>query len=596
MGLAIANNNPGNLKDPATGSFRRFNTPQEGYAELLNDLEAKKSGTTSTGLGPDSSLIDFASKYAPANDNNATGAYAADLANHMGVRPDTKLKDLDVAKWAAAVAKREDVNSPFGNQEIQSSNTNPNPTAADVHAPKEQFGTGDKTDEVGILPNVGLAGRNLSTNIGNRFQEGSKDFTSTLTGLSHGDLAQAGSGALQTVGDVAGGVGDIAGGLLELVPGIQAAEKGLSGAVKSFTGTSQGKAITGALSKFSQDHPQIAGDVGAVVNIASVIPMFRGLGLVKGGVQDAVLTPLKSKLENAAQVELTGALKTKAAGEAAQATSRGMDPIKYITKDTKLIPAVVENPKGGFMYDSSKGVEHLSSSLSADEEALQNLLTQTTKKEMINVQAAKSQMTKDILRAFPASTKGGKGIRAINEFFDNLEPTLGGRGWIGVEELNNLKREIGSGVNWLNLGAKNGEIRSAMYRSFMTQVEKAATKAGVKGVKELNKTMAQKIVALDALGALNGSKVIESNLGKTVRELARDITGAGAEILGSMGNAPFSSALAGRGLVKFIPGLKAPFLQRSQLLRKGGRGSSASSITKGLIQAGGAETLRQPGQ
>jgi hypothetical protein len=108
MGLAIKNNNPGNLRDVSTGSFRTFSTPQEGYAALLNDLDAKRSGHTSTGLSGTSTLADFASKYAPAGDNNDPAQYTANLANHMGVAPNTPLKDLDLNKWAQAVTTAED--------------------------------------------------------------------------------------------------------------------------------------------------------------------------------------------------------------------------------------------------------------------------------------------------------------------------------------------------------------------------------------------------------------------------------------------------------------------------------------------------------
>lgn len=115
---AVRNNNPGNIKDPATGTFKQFATPQEGYAALLNDLEAKKTGHTSTGLTPTSTLVDFAKTYAPPGGNNNSAKYAADLANQMGVRPDTPIGQLDTGKWAAAVAHNEDNSSPFGNQTI----------------------------------------------------------------------------------------------------------------------------------------------------------------------------------------------------------------------------------------------------------------------------------------------------------------------------------------------------------------------------------------------------------------------------------------------------------------------------------------------
>ena len=118
---AVRNNNPGNIKDPATGQFKQFTTPQEGYAALLNDLQMKKDGKSTTGLTPTSTLADFAKTYAPPGDSNNSAKYAADLANQIGVRPDTPISQLDVGKWAAAVAHNERMNSsPFG-QGVQSS-------------------------------------------------------------------------------------------------------------------------------------------------------------------------------------------------------------------------------------------------------------------------------------------------------------------------------------------------------------------------------------------------------------------------------------------------------------------------------------------
>lgn len=105
--LADRNNNPGNIRDINTGNFKNFNTPQEGFAELMNDLETKKTGRSRTGLKPESSLAEFAGKYAPSSDNNNVAQYTANLANHLGVRPDTPIKDLDTGAWAEAIAKAE---------------------------------------------------------------------------------------------------------------------------------------------------------------------------------------------------------------------------------------------------------------------------------------------------------------------------------------------------------------------------------------------------------------------------------------------------------------------------------------------------------
>lgn len=110
--LPTRNNNPGDLR-VAQGSFGKYNSPQEGYAALLNDLHAKQTGNTSTGLGPNSTLADFANKYAPPTENNSA-QYTANLANHMGVSPDATLSSLDLGKWADAVAAAEGYNGAQG--------------------------------------------------------------------------------------------------------------------------------------------------------------------------------------------------------------------------------------------------------------------------------------------------------------------------------------------------------------------------------------------------------------------------------------------------------------------------------------------------
>jgi hypothetical protein len=110
MGLAITNNNPGNLRDVKTGGFRKFNSPDEGYTALMNDLQAKVTGASSTGLHGGSSLYEFAQKYAPRTDKNNPENYTIQLANQMGIRPDTKLSDLQsrIPEFAYAIANNED--------------------------------------------------------------------------------------------------------------------------------------------------------------------------------------------------------------------------------------------------------------------------------------------------------------------------------------------------------------------------------------------------------------------------------------------------------------------------------------------------------
>ena len=111
---AVQNNNPGNLKDPNTGQFMTFTSPEAGLLALQHDLYQKMTGATSTGLTGDSSISDFAKKYAPSSDGNDPVQYAKNLAAQLGVSTSAKIgdfKDGDKLKqFALAISKNEDIN------------------------------------------------------------------------------------------------------------------------------------------------------------------------------------------------------------------------------------------------------------------------------------------------------------------------------------------------------------------------------------------------------------------------------------------------------------------------------------------------------
>ena len=151
--LADTNYNPGNLRDVTTGNFRQFNSEGEGYAALMNDLQGKVTGNTRTGLNGSSSLYDFAQKYAPSGDNNNPAQYTANLANSLGVRPDTKLSELQsrIPDFAQAIAKNEGYTAAKGFKAVPKPQTQ-TPPPAPVEPSKPSVG--------GFLGNVLSSGAN----------------------------------------------------------------------------------------------------------------------------------------------------------------------------------------------------------------------------------------------------------------------------------------------------------------------------------------------------------------------------------------------------------------------------------------------------
>jgi hypothetical protein len=102
-------NNPGNLRDPVTKQFKYFNTTQEGWRALREDLSAKMTGKTKTGLTPNSTLYEFAQIYAPDKDRNDPKAYAEFIAGELKVKTDTPIGRLGdkVDQFAKVVATKE---------------------------------------------------------------------------------------------------------------------------------------------------------------------------------------------------------------------------------------------------------------------------------------------------------------------------------------------------------------------------------------------------------------------------------------------------------------------------------------------------------
>ncbi len=113
---AVVNFNPWNLRNPSLwpvdeNKFTIFDTPQEWYNALVNQINSAKTGT-SKNYTPDMTLQKFFNIYAPASDNNKPNQYAKDVAKFIGgyITDQTMIKDIDTKKFAEAIAKHEDWN------------------------------------------------------------------------------------------------------------------------------------------------------------------------------------------------------------------------------------------------------------------------------------------------------------------------------------------------------------------------------------------------------------------------------------------------------------------------------------------------------
>jgi len=354
--LATVNNNPGNLKDPATGQFRQFSTPHEGFAALLNDLEGKKTGSTTTGLGPSSTLYEFAKVYAPEKDRNNPAQYTVNIANMMGVSPQTQLKDLDTLKWGKAIASAEDRSSPYGSGQF-----NPTPFSGGKGAPVINFALPPEripTQDTGFAADVSRSVSKAANKASQAIQQG-------LTGQINPF-----SSVLQTVGAGAGGVTDIGLNVLSAVtPDI--IEKPITGAISGVAQkaleTQIGQKALQAYEKFKRENPETAGNIGAALDIASVIPTVKaaqataraaqsGIRGARFGLQEGIVATKKAlgrtaSLQNEARDVL--ALTPKEMGRTARLNiiRRGRAEVS-----PSGVIGVAETPRNARMYAEAAGV------------------------------------------------------------------------------------------------------------------------------------------------------------------------------------------------------------------------------------------------
>lgn len=141
-----------------------------------------------------------------------------------------------------------------------------------------------------------------------------QDASSALGDAAAGKINPV-SGILQTVGAGAGAVGDTLNAGLELIPGVKQAEGLIGKGALALSKTAPGQAVVHTAQVFSQAHPELSKDIGAIGNIASAVPIFKGLGIAKtaatAGIAKAVGRDALSEAIDAVSPSLSSAQMAK---------------------------------------------------------------------------------------------------------------------------------------------------------------------------------------------------------------------------------------------------------------------------------------------
>ncbi len=205
------------------------------------------------------------------------------------------------------------------------------------------------------------------------------------------------SGVLQALGQGAGAVGDVVNKGIELIPGVKQVEGLLGKAVGAGAQTGVGKAILGGWQAFAQKHPEAADDIGAIGNLATLIPIFKGFGLAKSAIGGTVARALgkdvlASAIEDVAPKETAKAL---AQGIAKRGTTKSLirgviTPVTdQATKD--LAETVTQNVPGwSKAKDLATKINLTQDTVDTMVEDLKNQVTQSGKDKIYSFKELKS--------------------------------------------------------------------------------------------------------------------------------------------------------------------------------------------------------------
>lgn len=645
--LAVQNNNPGDLRfagqpgaTQGAGGFAAFPNEATGTSALENDLTAKVTGNTKTGLKPTSTLAQFASTYAPASDGNDPATYAANLAKQLGVTTDTPLSALQgrIHDFATAVAHNEDATSTLDKahtgtyaseqtsplthaqlisninameqqgakpQEIQSyldslkgtsQQTEPQPTStgglpAAPTAPQPlQSATQDLSAETPAAP-----ADNLGTDLSTRLQEGTQAASQGIAAASQGDVLGAASGALQTVGAGAGAIGDVVNRGLELIPGVKQVEGLLGQGVGALAQTPTGQKVAQSIQSFTQAHPELSKDIGAGFNIVTAIPILSGLGVAGDVAGDAVAQGLKGVAEKSFVDSAPDIIGSTKAG------SRFISANPTVAKDMVDRRLVGDIANGEFTTKAATQKSwntirdlntQVKSILSRPEFSAEAQDGQGIAQKAIS---GFTSRTGDAIDGIPQSGMTPSDLIANAKKLDSNNSLLWDKfeaGQANWNEINELRSSLDSKVKKVFIGKasidspevatskENGALLSgAMRDSLQTAVPQTAVPFGEMGTQfKIQK----------ALEFMDGKKVKPGGLAKFAGHVVG--TGTGGAIGGVMGGAP--GALIGGMIGDRTAGAVADRLAGKNIvqgiLKRTGANAVKTPLKKGLLKAGGA--------
>lgn len=403
------------------------------------------------------------------------------------------------------------------------------------------------------------------------------------------------SSVLQTAGAIAGGVGDVLNTTLENIPVVGKVVKGIENilgmGVGTLANTSVGQSVVNSVSQWAKEHPELAGDIGATFNLATVIPIFRGLTAIKGAAMDATAQALKGAAEKGVAKDLTKVALKGSYKSTSSLLERDSNVFKNMATE-KVIPT----EKGGIniqrtLPDIDNGKYNIVDATSKSWENINNLNREVDaqlSKQPIKLFSSDT-ITKNALKSDVLANSGLSAEELINtaKALDPLNKTLWDKFEIGtasLQEINQLRSSLAHASRTFFTDAYDTTVKKKI-GGVLSDAMGNFVKKEVPQTKNLFSEMTKQFRIQDALDILNGRNV-KTGVGGLLRNLVRTgATAAGGAAGIPLGN-PALGAMVGyilSGGVSKLAEKAVPQSFKRSLLERTGINAVKTKNVKGKI-------------
>ncbi len=399
------------------------------------------------------------------------------------------------------------------------------------------------------------------------------------------------SGVIQTAGAVAGGIGDVVNKGLELIPGVKKVEELLGKGVGKLANTSAGQSVINSIAEWSKKHPELSADIGAGFNIATAIPILRGLGAVKNIALDSVSTALKGIAEKGAVKDLTEVASRTVGGR--KMLKASPDSIKTLVKERAL--PEIENGR----YATKDAFDNLENSISSIEDnqlqtelgKAQEVISRSHESEGLrapSITTLKDEAIKNAEKELSGTGNLASAKARIAKIFDENQGIYGDSPTL--QQINEMKRTVRRGVNFTSPQVDH-DVNYIVGQTIQKSIENTAKKLGLKDIEAINKSMADLIKAQQILKHIDSRPVKSGLLGGLIKEGIKDVATVGGEIAGNATGIPLAGTLVGRGtgglLSKSVGNLSPKGAIREAILKRTGKDATKQSLKSGIKKVSG---------